>query len=318
MTSALAPCTRSARSAVTLAEVLVVVGVIGILMSLLLPAVQQVRAAAHRTACQNHLRQIALAAHHFESVHGYLPPGARLREHGRPESLFGDGLTWLAFILPHIEQDALWRISLQAYRVNPDPQLNPPHSGLATVIRTFTCPADGRLTAPVRDSSGRSSAYSSYLGVRGNLPSVNGVVIPNGVLVDGYDTVRLLHVTDGTSNTLMIGERPPDDQFDVGWWYTYHTMPAGDLEGSIFIESAYAAWAPYCQGLPGPGGVLFRFGPGRTDNPCDKFHFWSLHGGGANFAFADASVRFLPYAAIPVMHALASRNGGETVDLAAY
>lgn len=306
---------KPVRWGVSLLETLVVISLIGILTALILPAVQQSRGICLRSGCQNHLRQIALAVHNFESIHMCLPVPARIREAGRPESVFGDGLIWFAFVLPQLEQDALWRKSVVAYHTNPEPQSNPPHIGLATILDTFVCPADGRLRVPLVDSFGRTAAFTSYLGVRGNLPLANGKIVPNGVLIDGYATVRLSDVIDGTSNTLMVGERPPDEGLRAGWWYTFRPLNEAGPDGTQFIESAHFVQEPFCYGLPGNGGVLFRFGPGRLENPCDRFHFWSLHLGGANFAMADASVRFFSYSAMPLMHALASRNGGEPVEL---
>jgi prepilin-type processing-associated H-X9-DG protein len=112
----------------------------------------------------------------------------------------------------------------------------------------------------------------------------------------------------------MVGERPPPDSLQAGWWYPEY-------------------WR-YPEGLRGPNNTLIfgtvhlypddptecvagkrTFGPGRSDNPCDRYHLWSFHPGGANFLFADASARFLPYAAEPLMMALGSRNGGEVVEL---
>jgi len=127
-----------------------------------------------------------------------------------------------------------------------------------------------------------------------------------------FPGIRLSDITEGTSQTLMIGERPPPDSLQAGWWY-----PGLDA---------------YQQGFRGPNnaiilgsGVFYAndprlirsgtFGPGRTDNPCDRYHLWSLHPGGANFLFADGSGRYLPYSAEPLIMALASRSGGEIVEL---
>ena len=124
--------------------------------------------------------------------------------------------------------------------------------------------------------------------------------------------VRLGEITDGTSSTLLAGERPPFGKYLDGNWYTswsvfgaitpYGTgvasMDMGDVAGQHF-------------GCVGP----FRYGPGRVENHCDTHHFWSLHAGGANFVFCDGSVRFLAYAAEPIMVALATRAGGEVAEV---
>lgn len=109
----------------------------------------------------------------------------------------------------------------------------------------------------------------------------------------------------------MVGERPPPDSLEAGPWYPRFERSIlgrfhGPTQGLLVEQQAFIG--DTCRDL-------FRFGPGRTDNPCDRYHFWSLHTGGANFAFADGSVRYLPYSTQPIMIPLATRNGGETVSL---
>jgi prepilin-type processing-associated H-X9-DG protein len=131
----------------------------------------------------------------------------------------------------------------------------------------------------------------------------------NGVLGTGF-SVRFADITDGMSQTVMVGERPPSANMDAGWWYTSHST-AYDHD---FVLTAEAAADPGSDCVPPPVGK-FVFGPGRITNQCDMYHFWSLHTGGANFAFADGSVRFLSYSVSPLLRSLASRSGGEVVEL---
>ena len=129
------PIHQSARGGVTLIEVLVVIGLIGILLGLLFPAVQQVRAAALRSKCQNNMRQIGLALHHYHAVHGHIPPGKEFHFlSNEPDSI----LSWQALILPEMEQGALWAASVQACAQTNLPYRNPPHVGYATVIPKAT------------------------------------------------------------------------------------------------------------------------------------------------------------------------------------
>jgi prepilin-type processing-associated H-X9-DG protein/prepilin-type N-terminal cleavage/methylation domain-containing protein len=301
---------RSARRrAFSLVEVLVVIGLIGVLVGLLLPAVQQAREAANRVACLNKLKQIGLALHHFHDAHGRLPPLPVTSSTDRdPNTLLG----WMVLILPQLGQEALYRSSAAACRIDPDPLHNPPHVGLATVVRDYVCPDDGRLRAPLTDRFGVRAAFTSYIGIGGALPP--GATQGFSGMLDDSPGIPLTAVTDGTSNTLMVGERPPPDSLAAGWWYP-------------------ALWR-YSQGLRGPNNVLIfgapavyqddpnecvagkrTFSPGQTGSPCDRYHFWSLHPGGANFLFADGSGRFLAYAAEPLMIPLGTRNGGEVVAL---
>jgi prepilin-type processing-associated H-X9-DG protein len=110
----------------------------------------------------------------------------------------------------------------------------------------------------------------------------------------------------------MVGERPPPDSLQAGWWYSSHW---GHGPGAHGPNNAIVLGGLRLVSNDGCGPLRGTFGPGQTGNPCDRFHLWSLHSGGANFAFADGSVRFLGYAAEPFIIALATRSGGEIVDL---
>src|SRR5579884_1406859 len=187
---------RISRDGFSLAELLIVIGTMGILLGLLLPGVQQTRATAARLSCLSNLKQIGLALHGYHDVHGRLPaplPGAKLND---PSVL----LNWMALILPQIEQEALWKASVAACQAEPRPWINPPHLGFATIIKLYVCRADSRLTNPLLDRDGITSAFTSYTGVAGS-QGKPGVIVQPGI--------RLIHITDGMSNTIMVGERPP-------------------------------------------------------------------------------------------------------------
>ena len=301
----------STRKAFTLIETLVVIGVTGVLIGLLLSAVQAARGAATRAACANNLKQIVLAAHLHHDSHGRFP--AAFDSLNSPGSLTFPITNWPIRLLPYLEQQPLWDRTLAAYKINSNSNVNPPHVGLTTVIKTFACPADGRLSSPITDDRNYTAAYGSYEGVGGGASrsgaGYNGVMrAPLGV--------GLFEVTDGTSATLIFGEKPPWGRYFGGSWYhsliddpslIYDPNWTGSSIGSMDVYSA----GNLNNGCRGP----FRFGPGRLDNRCDAAHFWSLHSGGANFAFADGSVHFLRYSAEPVMIALATRAGGEVAEI---
>jgi prepilin-type processing-associated H-X9-DG protein/prepilin-type N-terminal cleavage/methylation domain-containing protein len=297
------------RRAYSLVEVLVVIGVIGVLVGLALPAVQADRSAAARSACQNHLKQIGLALHNFHAAHGRLPPRpVRPGATADPNALLG----WMALLLPHVEQDGLYRESERACQLNPDPTRNPPHVGFATVVKPFVCPADARLLTPLTDQWGVTAAYASYVAT--SQAYLERSVRP-GVLGESPG-IRLADVTDGTAHTVVVGERPPPDSLHAGWWYP---VWMGGLGAGARLPNNFMVLGPIALWVGSIGECdtarKWYYGPGRPDNPCDRFHFWSLHPGGGNWLFADGSVRYLTYAADAILPALASRAGGEAVTL---
>jgi prepilin-type processing-associated H-X9-DG protein len=283
--------------------VLVVIGVIGLMIGLLLPAVQSVRGAAARASCSNNLRQIGLAATAYHDSHGTLPQPFAITWRYPPSGHYAM-LSWTNMLLPYLEHEALWQTLREAYRTAPGFK-SPPHVGLVTVIKTYTCPADGRLSSPISDDLGYTAAYGSYLAVYDH-PS-------RATAMDSTRGVRLTDVTDGTSQSLLIGERPPPGRALAGNWYT-HDVPEPSLPYTTGLEYGTALPVRAATGIQ-PCVGPFHFGPGRIENPCDSHHYWSLHPGGANFLFVDGSVHFLRYSAEPILPALATRAGGESVTL---
>lgn len=296
------PPRRSPRRGFSLVELLVVIGVIGLLLGFLLPAVQKVREAAARSRCANNLRQIGLASHQYHDALGTLPPA-----YVKFSIDQGPILPWTVLLLPYIEQDALLQQTFSAYRVDRYSYHNPPHVGLSTVILTYVCPSDGRLASPVTDDQGYTAAYSSYQGVAGGTKQDGAMRAQVGV--------RLLEITDGTSSTLFVGERPPPARLLAGAWYTFEEADYSWDHDDYSYGARLSYMAVYWAGDSGSCLGPFYFGPGRLQNPCDSNHFWSLHSGGANFLFCDGSVRFVPYSAAPILPALGTRAGGEVVSI---
>jgi len=290
------------RLASGLVELFVVLGVIGVLLAMVFPAIQRVREAANRTVCQSNMRQIALALH-------------QQHDDRAARSLLGIG--WLVTLLPYVEQGTLWTQTQQALLTEPiATYLNPPHAGAARVLPLYTCPTDSRLRGAHVDPDGYPTAFTSYLGVRG------GAWGQNQAGFFTHNPLSFAAIQDGLSNTLLMGERPPPDTFLAGRWYsatydngwTYLCWRGPDHTMNTYYSAMVYIRASCAGDCSGP----FRYGRGRTDNPCDRWHFWSLHPGGANFAFGDGSVRFLSYSAEPIMIALATCNGGEVVSVADY
>jgi prepilin-type processing-associated H-X9-DG protein len=288
--------------AFTLIELLVVIGIVSALMGLLLPAVQRARAAAARVKCENNLKQIGLAFQMYPDVFGWLPPGHRSMK--RDQAMPWSG--WPLSLLPYLEQTALFANAQAAYRLSRNPFLNPPHTGLATVVPIYVCPSDPIAASPHRGQrSGIVAAFTDYLGVSGkNYSTKDGVLFQDS-------HIRFAEITDGTSNTLLAGERPPSSDFQFGWWYA---GTGQKLTGSadMILGVQEVNLLPVTPTSCGPGASSYS--PGRPGSPCNLFHFWSYHPGGANFLFADGSVHFLPYSVAPLMVPFATRAGGEAID----
>lgn len=293
------------RPGITLAEVLVVTSILGVLVGLLLPAVNRTRAAAARAGCQNNLKQIGLALHQFHDTHGCLPllPHKKASP-GDPNAI----LAWMALLLPQVEQGGLYQASVEACRADPNPLHTPPHLAATVAVPVYVYPADARLRAALTDSLGFTATFASYVGIAGVVPP--GAKQGLSGMLGGPVGSRLGSATDGLSQTLLAGERPPPDSLQAGWWYPgavgYATGFRGPNNG-LFLGGGLLLEGDPCVVTKG------TFGPGRKENPCDRFHVWSPHPGGANFLLADGAVRFFPYSAEPTILAMASRSGGEII-----
>ncbi|MFT3883437.1 MAG: DUF1559 domain-containing protein [Gemmatales bacterium] len=291
----------------TLVELLLVIGIIGLLLALAFPAIQRVRGISDKVECANNMRQITHAIHQYHHDYYKMPParGIGNKRTGQANDLYSS-LSWRAHLLPYFEQDALWTKATQACLIQRLSYL-PPHTGYGTPVKILGCPSDGRISS-AHIFEGILTAFSSYLGVQGSDAS-NGMY---ATLPDG-DGIPFSTVTDGLSFTLLFGERPPPFELNAGQWYSNYIHGSSPLLCGPDTELRMVQY-PYTISDPCKGP--FRFSTGSIYNPCDRFHFWSLHPLGANFAFADASVRFVKYSTDQkTLLRLASRNGGEAVEL---
>ena len=283
--------------AYTLIETIVVMAIFAVLVALTLSGVQRVRESAARASCQNNLRQQGLALQQYSNAHGTLPAGCSTQ--GGPNSM--PMLGWQARLLPYIEQPSLWEQTVAAFKSDRNFSHKPPHECAAVVIPVYGCPSDGR-TKSAQSYNGNYYGPTSYLGVSGTQSFRR-----EGVLfVDS--SVKMTDIIDGASNTIAIGERPPSADSRFGWWYAGLGQEAdGDADMHLGVRGLNnRTLYPKCAVGP------YHFKAGTVTDQCDMFHYWSLHTGGANFAFADGSVRFLSYSADAILPALSTRAGGES------
>lgn len=289
------------RAGFSLIELVLVVAMLATLTSLLLAAVQRVREAAARVRCLDHIKQIGLALHGHHDARGHFPPRISY-DGGRDPRPY---MSWLTRLLPHCERSDLWHSAEAAFARDRDFRRSPPHDGVGTPVPLFACPSDDRVAfASEAFRLPRPVAFTSYLGCEGVYRASH-----DGVLfVDSR--VRLAEVTDGLSNTLAAGERPPSADLEFGWWYAgTGQQRSGSLDltlgtGELCADGRYSSRCGF-----GP----HRAGPGRFDEQCDFLHFWSPHPGGTHFLFCDGSARWVTYDIGDRLDALATRSAGEPV-----
>jgi len=325
----------------TLVELLVVVAIIGILIALLLPAVQAAREAARRVECTNNLKQIALAAHHYHDAVRSFPPGILLSQYDVKKGQYR-GASLFVFLLPYIEQGSLysqWDFS------DPNKNFNGELQSRAARGPNLLCPSEPenenplyyatRLTGSSVDRHIKVTSYGGNAGTRSYHPD-SGFLKTDGVFFGvgpgsqprpNQRPVRLTDIKDGTSNTLLFGERsrrdPNYNSFaEQGWdWpFRYYGNWCGTSRKALshFTLSSYS---PINYRLPFSYESRAGASP-PADSAADfKYYidlrvcaFGSSHPGGASFALADGSVRFLSES-IPLvtLRALSTRQTGEIV-----
>lgn len=323
----LASMVRARRSGFTLVELLVVIAIIALLIGLLLPAVQRVRAAAARSACQNNLKQIALAAHNYESAHGRFPTtppyGSNPNERIVVEA-------WAIPLLPYLEQQAMYDRFLSEPTDGPfgagrsvGNEATPSKLEASSLPKLFKCPADGAVpTSGIWSSTG----YGLDFGVT-NYAATAGDVRQSNTGILSAARPKLAGITDGTSNTTMFAERSFTDPnidpavmtIDVGFQDSLLAQGIWTASGSNPSPSPAAA-QPFVD-----AEVPLNFRVKRADSYSTSseqildhdlraYGAGSEHAGGANFAFGDGSVRFLSERlSVPTLQKLATCAGGEVV-----
>jgi prepilin-type processing-associated H-X9-DG protein len=272
---------------------------------------------------------MALACNLFHDNYKVFPKGTVIPPFNNTTDPPFDYWSWQAQILPYMEQGNLYQESytFAKQHANSLGHANPwypPNPGLSVKVELYTCPSDSRSLV-VQTVEGYNIAFTSYLGVSGysaekpppppNTTSQDGILFVNS-------RIRMRDIRDGSSNTLLIGERPPSSDLLLGWCfagagYNEDGLRAGDTVLGT-REYNYAKSVPVWDPAKGEHRIScpttkINFQPGMVTEPCDEVHFWSLHPSGANFALADGSVRLIAYSADPLLPALATRAGSETV-----
>jgi len=292
---------HSRRIAFTLVELLVVIAIIGVLIALLLPAVQAAREAARRTSCFNKLKQIGLALQNYHDTHHVLPPGwiATEPSTGKPLAEGEPGWGWASMILPFMEQQTVSESLIDFTRPILDPQNDPARVHVLTDFRCPSDPADDLFdlgTAGNPQTPLTQLATSNYIGVFGTTLIEDCEGLTAGDVCEGeglfyhLSHIRFAEITDGLSNTLMVGERA--SRFGNSTWL-------GVVPGA---DEAFARVLGVADHPPNAAG-------GHLDD------FSSEHPAGTNILLGDGSVRLIAETIdLQVYRALATRAGGETVS----
>jgi prepilin-type N-terminal cleavage/methylation domain-containing protein len=272
------------RCGFTLVELLVVITIIGILVALLLPAVQAAREAARQTQCQNNLKQYGLGLHNYHTVYGVFPLGNVPMRWWTAQSM----------LLPYMEGNAIYQWINYGFKDTCFSAVNslPPDQDPGRYVLSFDiCPDDANTSKIWHGWTGVGwHGCTNYLGMMGTSPTAQ-----DGILLYSWRGIGLEDVRDGSSNTLIMGERGiPDDLY---WGWCYCGFGDGTGNGDNLCSTKYG------------------LAPGEPDSK-HNLHYWSYHPNAVGFLWADGAVHTLSYDIdFATYQALSSRSGGEVTKV---
>lgn len=312
------------RQGFTLIELLVVIAIIALLMALLLPAIQKVRAAADRMSCASNMRQLIIALHHYHNDYNKFP--LAYTDSTSPQAWHN----WVSFTLPYVEAQNL----AKGYNTLIPWWVGTNRDIVISRMKIMQCPStpnpDRIQDKPETTPPNKTGSCGDYFAVAGVHPDINASLPATQQFntvndlrgaICWYDPAKnklnnFASIFDGTTNTIMLGECAGRE--DV---YRGRTFYPVDYTGSPRVRARGGAWATtdnaYMIGQRLPWHASFGTipGPVAINNSNEWGHcFYSMHPSGANFAFADGSVRFLTEAtSLYTLATLCTRNGGEAL-----
>jgi prepilin-type N-terminal cleavage/methylation domain-containing protein/prepilin-type processing-associated H-X9-DG protein len=336
-------------AAFTLVELLVVIAIIGVLVALLLPAIQAARESARRSQCQNNLKNIALSCLNYETAKGTLPPGSintRIKQ--------GSGIGWPVWILPYVEQARVSADAIEQYKKVPDAYGAGMDKLNLLMLPMYLCPSDQELPLQAEKFGNANRKGMSYAGVAGSYFARTGqcpatktgahycvtadkdsLFGPNnydGLLIMDWP-VDLKEVTDGTSNTFMLGER----FYQIRAWMigaywidpTDPSVPANTAPDGPQPNTAFFACKNVTDTVPLNNDPMINAYKSHDNSLGDRptisantkktisvndLPFGSFHSGGVNFAMGDGGVRFVNDSIdVGTYLAYGSRNGDDLI-----